>query len=339
VDSSPVVFGQEQGIIVGTSYTFSVTATNDIGGTSQPGTSASVTSSSLPLAVTGLSAVSTVRGSVEVTWTCDSACAQGSELTKFVVTIDPQVAGTPLAVPATVGRTNYSTPINGLADETNYTVSVVAYNGWGIPGQSATYPVLTKGQPSATVMPSWNGLELTLSIAIVTNGATVTGCQVSLSGPGGTIGQSSSSGCPSLTMSAPYYDGDYMGTLVVTSAEFGNTNAAAVNTTSPYDSLDANAEPAFPCPGTDCGPQFNPCPTPNWSASNCDPNTFNQMTVLAACWTTGGVDDGTPGAGRPTSTIWIDVQPTGGDFASYPYMNGLWFSPYYTTAPPNLQQC
>jgi hypothetical protein len=336
-------FTSQQGVVLGTSYTFTVTATNDVNGSSKPSSaSAAVTASTAPFAVTSLEAIADGKGSVAVSWTCASSCSAGSPLTKFVVSLTPPV-GSPVTVPAS-DQTKYATTLTGLTDETNYTVTVTAYNkAWGA-GQPATYAVLTEGQPTATVSPSWNGLSLTLSVSMDAHGSTVTGCHVALTGPGGPLSKSTSAGCSSLSITVPYYAATYSGTLTITSKEFGTTNGANVmRTQSTPKPLTATAAPAFgSAPPTPAHPYSGAssasCASPSFSTSNCPNSVGAPRTVYAICYAIGtSINNGQstgPTQGKITSDVWLDIRT----FPSDPWMNALYFNPY-TGVTAELQQC
>ncbi|MGH9089957.1 MAG: fibronectin type III domain-containing protein [Acidimicrobiales bacterium] len=337
-------FTTAQGLVLGTSYTFTVTATNDAGGSSKPSTaSKAVTSSTTPFAVTNLTASASSRGTVAVSWTCDVSCAGGSPLTEFTVTLTPAV-GSPVKV-AAAGGPKFSASVTGLADETNYTVSVVALNrAWGA-GQVATVAVLTQGQPTATVSPHWTGRSLSLSIGVTPHGASVTGCHVVLTGPGGPLDVSTSGGCHSLNVTVPFFAAAYSGVLIVTSTGFGTTNGANVSTASGLKPMTATALPAFgscPSPVTGnriyCGATSSACPNTKWVKGGCAKVPGN-TPVEAACWTTGtGINNAyssaAPGPGTsPTlsSAVWITIPGRG-------WMNQLYFNPYQSVET-YLQHC
>ncbi len=120
------------GLTNGTSYTFTVSATNANGAGASSAPSSSVTPATTPSAPTNI-AVTPSNGSLAVSWTAPSSTG-GASITGYTVT----VTGGATPVTATVSGT--SATVSGLVSTVGYKVSVVATNlvGNSTPGTLAT---------------------------------------------------------------------------------------------------------------------------------------------------------------------------------------------------------
>ncbi len=108
------------GLTDGTSYTFTVTATNSVGTSAQSVASTPViptSSATAPDAPTGVSAVAG-DGKATVSWT--TPAANGSPITGYTVTTSPGGATTPASGSPLL--------VTGLTDGTSYTFTVTATN-------------------------------------------------------------------------------------------------------------------------------------------------------------------------------------------------------------------
>ncbi len=124
------------GLINGTAYTFTVTATNSMGTSATSDASAAVT----PVGVPGKPTISTVTGGDKQVTVSFSAPASdgGSAITGYMVTSNP-ADGTD----SNAGSTSLSHVITGLTNGTEYTFTVTAMNSEGTgPASDASEPVV-----------------------------------------------------------------------------------------------------------------------------------------------------------------------------------------------------
>ncbi len=170
------------GLVPGTAYTFTVTATNSVG-TGPAGISNSVTPVTVPGAPTNVIATAG-NGQASVSFTAPAS--NGATITGYTVTSSPG------GITATA--TSTAVLVSGLANGTAYTFTVTATNSAGTgpassPSNSVT-PVAVPGAPTnviATVGPSnvaGDGQATVSFTAPSSNGATITGYTVT-SSPGG----------------------------------------------------------------------------------------------------------------------------------------------------------
>jgi hypothetical protein len=177
--------GAAEGIVLGDSYTFTVTATNVAGGSSPPSApTPAVTAHTAPTPVASLTA-SPGDGKVTLSWVCDPSavsCSNGSPVTSFNVSVSP--AGAAISpVPAVATTSSYSDPVGGLTNGTGYTFTVQACNAVGCTSASTapTVPFGAPGQPS--VSGSVNGTTISWSWNVPSgNGAAVTSFNISVNG-------------------------------------------------------------------------------------------------------------------------------------------------------------
>lgn len=135
------------GLAIGTTYTFTVTATNAIGTSSPSSASNSVTTPNVPAAPTiGTATAGVAQATVK--WTAPGNNG-GSAITGYVVT--PYVAGV-AQTPQTFVSTATTEIVTGLTNGTAYTFKVAAINGVGTGTQSgasnAVTPATVPGAPT-----------------------------------------------------------------------------------------------------------------------------------------------------------------------------------------------
>ena len=165
------------GLTNGTSYTFTVTATNAAGTGSSSTASTAIIPSTVPGAPTGVSGVFG-NAQVVVSWTAPSS--NGSTITGYTVTSSPGsfTCTTTTATTCTV---------TGLTNGTSYTFTVTATNARGTgsasSASSAVTPATVPGAPTNVSGVSGN-TQVTVSWSVPSsNGGTVTGYTVT-SSPG-----------------------------------------------------------------------------------------------------------------------------------------------------------
>ncbi|HEY3924872.1 MAG TPA: fibronectin type III domain-containing protein [Acidothermaceae bacterium] len=131
------------GLTDGTSYTFTITATNSVGPSAESAASAAVIpagAATAPDAPTGVSAVAG-EGQATVSWVAPNS--NGSGITSYTVTTLPDNTTT------LSNGTGTSVVVPGLTDGDSYTFTVTATNGIGTSGQSAASTPVTPTASSA----------------------------------------------------------------------------------------------------------------------------------------------------------------------------------------------
>jgi plastocyanin len=122
------------GLTNGTTYTFTVTATNSIGTGPPSAPSNAVTPALLPGAPTGTAAIEGIDSAI-VSWRAPASDG-GSPVTSYTVTSSPG------GITATVNGSTLTANVTGLTAGVAYTFTVTATNGIGTgPASAATSPV------------------------------------------------------------------------------------------------------------------------------------------------------------------------------------------------------
>jgi uncharacterized protein (TIGR02145 family) len=246
--SSPIIV---TGLTNGTSYTFTVVATNAVGNSAASAASNAVTPVTVPGAPTIGSAVAG-NAQASVSFTAPSITG-GSAITGYTVTSNPGgVTGTGSGTPITV---------TGLTNGTSYTFTVVATNAVGNSASSAASnavtPVTVPGTPTAVVATAGNAqASVSFTAPSITGGSAITGYTVT-SNPGGVTG--TGSGSP-ITVTGLINGTSYTFTVVATNA-VGNSAASAASNA---------ATPTFTC-GT--------------NIADTDGNTYPTILIGTQCWT------------------------------------------------------
>lgn len=154
------------GLVNGTTYTFTVAATNDVGASPASEPSEPVTASGAPDAP---SSVKAVRGNRSATIAWAAPNNQGSEITGYTVTYN----GTTKTLPATARSVVLTELVNGTA----YKVSVAATNARGTGAASAAVTVTPAGKAGQVAKPAVRVKGRTVTITwkpAAANGAPIT---------------------------------------------------------------------------------------------------------------------------------------------------------------------
>jgi fibronectin type 3 domain-containing protein len=130
------------GLVNGTTYGVSVTATNSAG-TSTPSTAVNATPATTPGAPTSIG-IAPSNGTLSVTWNAPSD--GGSEITGYTVTVDNGI-DTPST--CTTGGTTTTCEITGLTNGSAYSVSVSATNGVGTTSSAGSVTATPATTPEA----------------------------------------------------------------------------------------------------------------------------------------------------------------------------------------------
>jgi len=332
VTGTTATVGPSQGLTVGSPVQFQVSALSTSGLSSAPSApSPAVTPYQAPSApAVQVSSYAQSGTSAILSVSCDATCQGGMPAQTYQVALSP--AGPAVApVTAAAGGAATQVTLTGLTPNTSYTAAVTVTDTKDATGPANTVALTTPGPPAVSnVKVTGNGQGLDVTATVAANGETTT-CSVSVSGGG-----SASGGCSgTISVSVPMYNTSYSLTYTATNAA-GSTPATASGT-SGLKALTANASTAFgTCPGISqyCGGDSHMEPSPNFVANNGAPLVKQGTQVMAACWTTGGIDHGTV-AFTGGSTTWVHLT-SGGPAPGY--MSILWFGdPNSVTS--GLPQC
>jgi len=174
------------GLSNGTSYTFTVVATNSVGNSPASSASNAVTPVTVPGAPTG---VTGVAGNAQVTVSFTApANTGGAAITGYTVTSNP--AG---GVDSNAGTTGLTHTITGLTNNTPYTFTVVATNSAGPSAASSPSSAVTPvtgytvpGVPTAVAATAGNtSATVSFTAPASTGGTTITGYTVTSHPAGG----------------------------------------------------------------------------------------------------------------------------------------------------------
>ena len=132
------------GLTPGTSYSFTVTATDSYGQEGDPSSVATVTAIAAPAAPSGLSATQS-GNEMDLTWTAIAAPA-GSPVTGYYVYRSDQ-GSTPIATVSGAASSSYTD--TGFTPGSSYTYSVAAYNVVGTSAPASTALLGTLATPAA----------------------------------------------------------------------------------------------------------------------------------------------------------------------------------------------
>ncbi|MBS2022738.1 MAG: fibronectin type III domain-containing protein, partial [Deltaproteobacteria bacterium] len=163
------------GLTNGTSYTFTVIATNGVGDSVASSDSNAAIPATLPDAPTGVTAVRG-NGSASVTWT--APFDNGTQVTSYVVTSSPGGLTSSVSCTAPAACAT-ATTVSGLTNGTSYTFTVVAKNAAGTgPASSASNAVTPATAPGAPTGVTGTGAQDSQSAVSWTAPASNGGLQV-----------------------------------------------------------------------------------------------------------------------------------------------------------------
>jgi hypothetical protein len=171
--SPPATSTTINGLTNGTTYTFTVAATNAVG-TGPPSAASNPVTISNPTAPAAPTEVTATPGNTSVTVTWSAPSANGSPITSYTVT--PYI-GSAAQAPTTVTGSPpaTSTTINGLTNGTTYTFTVAATNAVGTgPPSTASNPVTPTGTTSPAFVQQASGHALKVASLAVTPGVNLT---------------------------------------------------------------------------------------------------------------------------------------------------------------------
>lgn len=199
----------------GTSYTFTVTATN-INGTSLPSAAATARTAGKPGAPTSVIASEGAIKESLLSWVAPSADG-GSSITGYTATANGG---------AFCSTASTSCTVTGLSDATTYTFTVTATNALGTSDASSTATASTAGKPSAptSITASAGGTRQSLiswAVPSFDGGSPITGYTASSSG--GTSCTTASTNCTITGLS----DGTTYTFTVIASNALGSSDASA----------------------------------------------------------------------------------------------------------------
>jgi hypothetical protein len=254
------------GLTNGTTYTFTVRATNEVGSGPASSPSNAVTPAGVP---DRLSTPSAVRGdrSVRVSWSPTSG--NGSPVTGYVVT------STPGGQTRSVDGATTSTTVSGLTNGTAYAFTVRATNALGTsPASVASDAATPAGLPSSPSKPTAVRGDTTATLAWTVpsgNGLPVTGYVVTTS-PGGaetTVGAETSTTVGGLTNGTAYSF-----TVRAVNAVGASGASAASDEVTPAGRPDRPAKPAVA--------RGDRAATVSWSASGGNGSPVSGYVVTAS---------------------------------------------------------
>jgi prepilin-type N-terminal cleavage/methylation domain-containing protein len=266
------------GLTNGTSYTFTVTATNAAGTGPSSVTSNAVTPATVPGAPTGVSATSNQNTQSVVSWTAPAS--NGSPITAYTVTSSPGSFTC-----TTTGAT--SCTVTGLTNGTSYTFTATATNSVGtgpasLPSNTIT-PAAVPGSPtSATATSNQNSQSTVTWTAPTPNGTTAITAYTVTSSPGGLT--CTTSGATSCTVTGLTNGTSY--TFTATATNSVGTGPASL----PSNTVTPAAPPSAPTSITAVASTPTSA-TVSWTAASANGSAITGYTVTSspgsfACTTT-----------------------------------------------------
>ena len=226
------------GLTNGTSYTFTVTATNasGTGPASAVSNAVTPTGSTVPGAPTGVTATAG-NASALVSWTAPGLNG-GSAITSYTVTSQSSLFGTPVRTCTTTGAT--SCTVTGLTNGIAYTFTVAATNSAGTgPSSAASNSVTPRDLPGAPTGVTATAGDAQATVSWVaptsTGGTAITGYTVTSSASlvGTPVRTCTTTGATTCTVTGLVNDVTYTFTVTASSAAGTGLPSAASNAVTP----------------------------------------------------------------------------------------------------------
>jgi len=215
------------GLTAGTSYTFTVYATNGIGNSASSAASSSIFPASAPSAPT-IGTPSRVSGSgtqIDVPFTAPAN--NGSAITSYTA------VSTPGSITGTLSQAGSGTiRVSGLTQGTSYTFVVYATNGIGnssnSSSSSAITPAVVPGAPTIGTATATGATTATVSFtAPASNGGLAITSYTAVSSPGGITGTLSQAGSGTITVSGLTKSTAYTFTVYATNGVGNGSSSSA----------------------------------------------------------------------------------------------------------------
>lgn len=323
------------GLTNDTSYTFTVTAINELDIQGEPSApSQPAIPYGPPTGLTGLTHNGGNQGTLDLSW--NASTSRQAPVT-YVVTLAPAVGGQ-----SEWSTTDLAWSRSGLAVGTTYTVTVTPTNDRGAGGPQSDR--ITPGRDATVATPtSSRTADRTFRVSFTYDdgGRPLSACTVTRSG-GSAVAATCSGGTGSASVTVPNYYTNYTFTAAVTNALGGDTaaSAAARSAAKPFTIRDdasafdgtctwnddwggrPNTRPYFPNPRHTC-PEGDP------AADRPDGYLALGTTVRGECHRQGGsIEDDNLVA----TTTWIRVSGRG-------YMPTIYFTNFQSSPTANLPAC
>ena len=250
------------GLTNGTSYTFTVTASNSAGTSASSAASAPITPAAPPSAPTALTAIAS-NASAALSWVAPQA--NGAPITSYTVTSSPG------GFTCTASSTSCS--VTGLSNGVAYTFTVTASNSAGVSDPSlASAPITPAAVPSAPAAPVGvvgNAAVVLSWSAPAANGADITSYTVT-SSPGGLTCSTATTSCTVSNLS----NGTAYTFTVSASNALGSSAASAASAS--FIPLGPPATPAAPT-----GVASNASVSLSWIAPLANGSAISSYTVTS----------------------------------------------------------
>lgn len=295
------------GLTAGTSYTFTVYATNTNGNSANSSASSSVIPASVPGAPT-IGSPARVSGSgtsIDVPFTAPASDG-GSAITSYTA------VSTPGSLTGTLSQSGSGTiRVTGLTQGTSYTFAVYATNGVGNSSNSAASsaitPAVVPNAPTIGTATATGPTSATVSFtAPASNGGSVITSYTAVSSPGGITGTLSQAGSGTITVTGLTLGQSYTFTVYATNAVGNSSSSAASNSiTTTNNQLTSSASNVTVNSGSKTA-------TATYLGSGQVLSVTGSPTVTINAWGGGGGGGG-PASGGGAAGGTFTFTPTNGD--------------------------